>query len=91
MKEVRYIVVLFWNDVPYTLQTDDKVHYFWHHAATGYKKLAWAKKRAESLGREYLHDKVCVFKVDRGETLQRDDYAKWLEDNNRLMFNFKYN
>ena len=62
MKEsnIRYIVVVFYQGVGYTLQTDDKPHIFFHHPALVYKKLGHAKNKADKMTAAYLHDKVCV-------------------------------
>jgi hypothetical protein len=87
---IRYIVVLFWDGVGYTYQTDGKVHWFFTHPAVAYKKLAYAKKRAEEVGRTWVSSKVCVFKVELDERLSCDQYDKWCEDENRLMFEFKF-
>ena len=90
MTDVRYIVVLFWEGVGYTYQIDNKVHIFFHHDAMVYEKLAFAKKRAEKVGRTWVSDKVCVFKIAQGERLSCDQYNDWYEDENRLMFEFKF-
>ena len=87
---VRYIIVLFWDGVGYTYQTDDKVHIFFHHPAVAYKKLAYAKKRAEEVGRRWLNTDTCVFKVKLDERLSCDQYKNWCEDDDRLMFRFVY-
>lgn len=86
----RYIVVLFWDGVGYTYQTDRMVHVFFHHSAVAYKKLAYAKKCAEKAGRTWFNDKVCVFKVSLDDRISCDQYDKWCEDDSRLMYEFKF-
>lgn len=89
-KNERYIVVLFWEGVGYTYQTDNKVHWFFCHAVKAYEKLAYAKKCAEKAGRKWMNDKVCVFKVSLDDRISCDQYDKWYEDENRLMYEFKF-
>lgn len=88
---VRYIVVLFNDGIGCTYQTDGKLHIFFHRTAVAYKKLAYAEKKAEKLGREYPNHNVCVFKVELGERLSCDQYKNWRKDDSRLMFDYLYN
>jgi hypothetical protein len=92
MKEsnIRYIVVVFYQGVGYTLQTDDKPHIFFHHPALVYKKLGHAKNKADKMTAAYLHDKVCVFKVKLDENLSCDQYNNWCEDEDRLEYESIY-
>jgi hypothetical protein len=87
---IRYIVVVFYEGIGYTLQTDDKVHLFFHHPALVYKKLGHAKNKADKLAVAYCHDKVCVFKVELDERLSLDQYKNWCEDDNRLEYTTIY-
>ena len=81
MKEsdVRYIVVVFYQGIGYTLQTDGKPHIFFHHPPLVYKKLGHAKNKADGLAASYINDKVCVFKVKLDEELSCDLYKDWCE------------
>ena len=92
MKEsnIRYIVVVFYQGIGYTLQTDDKPHIFFHHPAQVYKKLGHAKNKADKMTAAYIHDKVCVFKVKLDERLSCDQYKNWCEDENRLEYESIY-
>ena len=38
----------------------------------------------------YMHDKVCVFKVNLNEELSCDKYKNWYEDENRLEYESIY-
>ena len=87
---IRYIVVVFYEGIGYTLQTDDKVHLFFRHPALVYKKLGHAKNKADKLAVAYCHDKVCVFKVELDERLSLDQYKNWCEDDNRLEYTTIY-
>jgi len=87
---IRYIVVVFYEGIGYTLQTDDKVHLFFHHPALVYKKLGHAKNKADKLTATYCHDKVCVFKVELDERLSLDQYKNWCEDDDRLEYTTIY-
>jgi len=90
LTDVRYIVVVFYQGIGYTLQTDDKPHIFFHHPALVYKKLGHAKNKADKLAAAYLHDKVCVFKVKLDENLSCDQYKEWCEDDDRLQYESIY-
>jgi hypothetical protein len=81
MKEndIRYIVVVFYEGIGYTLQTDNKPHIFFQNPPLVYKKLGYAKNKADKLAAGYLHDKVCVFKVKLNEELYCDKYKEWCE------------
>ena len=87
---IRYIVVVFYQGFGYTLQTDDKIYIFFHHPAIEYKKLGHAKNKADKVAQKWLHDKVCVFKVELDERLSCDQYDKWYEDENRLEYETIY-
>ena len=87
---IRYIVVLFYEGIGYTLQTDDKVHIFFHHPALVYKKLGHAKNKADKLTATYCHDKVCVFRVELDERLSCDQYKNWCKDDDRLEYTTIY-
>lgn len=87
----RYILVVFHDGIGYTYQTDDNIRWFFTHSAVRYQKLAYAKKKAEVLGRRYPNCKVCVFKAELNERLSCDQYHNWYKDDERLMFEFLYN
>lgn len=89
--KTRYILVVFDDGIGYTYQTDGNVRWFFNHSAVAYKKLAYAKRKAEILGRRYPNNKVCVFKTELDETLSCSFYRNWCKDENRLMFEFLYN
>ena len=86
MKEIRYIVVGFYEGVGYTYQEDDKIHIFFHHNAVCYKKLGHAKNRALDVAKRWVTSKVCVFKVELGERLSCDQYNDWKYDSERNVF-----
>ena len=88
--KTRYIVVVFRNNVGYTYQTDGGIRWFFSNNALGYIKLAYAKKRAEDLGKVFPNHLVCVFKCELTEELSCDKYHDWYKDNDRLMFKFRY-
>lgn len=60
------------------------------HPAIAYKKLGHAKNKADKVARKWLHDKVCVFKVELDERLSCDQYDKWYKDENRLEYETIY-
>ena len=86
MKEIRYIVVCFYEGVGYTYQEDDKIHIFFHHNAVCYKKLGHAKNRALDVAKRWVCNKVCVFKVELGENLSFAHYNDWKYDSERNVF-----
>jgi hypothetical protein len=83
----RYIVVLFYQGIGHTLQTDDKPRIFFSKDAKVYKNLGSAIKRANKLFYQYCNDNICVFKVVLDERLSCDQYMGWYKDENRLMWN----
>lgn len=83
---IRYIVVLFYQGIGRTLQTDDKPRIFFSKDAKVYKNLDGAIKRANKLFYQYYNDKVCVFKVVLDERISCDQYNNWYKDENRLMW-----
>ena len=83
---IRYIVVLFYQGIGRTLQTDDKPRIFFSKDAKVYKNLGGAIKRANKLFYQYDNDKVCVFKVVLDERISCDQYNNWYKDENRLMW-----
>lgn len=88
LNNTRYILVVFHNGIGYTYQTDDNIRWFFTRSAVTYQKLSYAKTKAEKLGRRFPNCKVCVFKVEREESLSCDQYRDWYKDENRLMFEF---
>jgi len=86
----RYIVVVFYQGIGYTYQWSGKIGIFFRAPAVAYKRLGCAKNTAEKLGREYLHDRVCVFKTELGERISCDQYKDWFNDENRLEYEFMY-
>ena len=87
--KTRYVVVLFYQGIGYTYQDDGKVHIFFHYNPLSYKKLGHAKNRADKLGQQYVHEKVCVFKVELDEELSCDKYISWANDKDRLVYETK--
>lgn len=88
-KNTFYIVVVFYDGLGYTLQEDDRPHLFFHYNAKGYKKLAYAIKRANLLAYTLVNEKTCVFKVEEGERISCDQYDDWCKDKDRLVYENK--
>ena len=86
---VRYIVAVFYDEEVYILQTDEKVHFFFHHYPKVYKKAGYACNMANKLAETYLNDKVCVFKVKQEEELSYDEYKNWDKNEDRLVYEAK--
>ena len=91
LTSTRYIVAAFIDSIPYTLQSDYKLHWPFVHVALVYKLLGCAVNRAIKISNEYKVDKVCVFKVSIGEELYTSKYKEWLKDDNRLMYSIENN
>ena len=87
--KTRYIVVLFFQGIGYTYQEDGKVHIFFHYSPLTYEKLGHAKNRADKLGQRYIHEKICVFKVELDEQISCDQYILWANDKDRLVYETK--
>ena len=82
----RYIVVLFYEGIGRTLQTDNNFRVFFERYAKVYKNLGSAINKANKTSNQYICDKVCVFKVTLDERLSCDQYKKWCEDEERLRY-----
>lgn len=81
---IRYIVVLFYQGIGYTLQTDNKPHVFFERSAKSFKTIGRAIKAANKVSMEYRHDTACIFKVRANERLSCDTYQKWFKDESRV-------
>jgi hypothetical protein len=88
-KNTFYIVVVFYDGLGYTLQEDEKVHLFFHYGIKGYKKLAYAIKKANRLAYTYVNEKTCIFKVEEDERISCDQYSDWYKDKDRLVYENK--
>lgn len=84
--ETRYIVVVFYEGIGRTLQTDDKVRIFFSRYAKVYKNLGSAICKANKLFYQYKNEKTCVFKVSLNEELSCDRYKDWYKDKDRLVW-----
>ena len=82
----RYIVVVFIDGVGCTLQEGNILAWFFRHYPKSYIYFESARKKANKLLYQYRCDKVCVFKVKLEERLSCDQYEKWCEDENRVMW-----
>lgn len=88
--KTRYIVVVFCVGIACTYQMNGDIHWYFSNPPFEYKKLAYAKKKAEVLGRKYPNCNVCVFKVELNEEINSQKLSRCKYDDNRLMFNFLY-
>ena len=84
--DVRYIIVAFYKGIGYTLQEDNKIAVFFSHYAKSYKKLGNAINAARKVSNKWFNETTCVFKTKLGERLSCDQYDKWYEDKERLMW-----
>jgi hypothetical protein len=82
----RYIVVLFYQGIGYTLQTDGKARVFFERNPKDFKTIGRAIKAANKAGREYYNDSVYIFKTKTDERLSCDVYKKWSNDEGRVAF-----
>ena len=81
---IRYIVVLFYQGIGYTLQTDDRAHVFFERSAKAFKTVGRAVKAANKVGRKYYNDAICIFKIKTDERLSCDVYKGWMKDKGRV-------
>lgn len=87
--DTRYIIVVFHQRIPFLLQMDGKVHWYFQSHALSYKRLGSAINKAKKLCAQYQNVITCVFKTELGEELSMGDFKKWVDDKERLAFSLK--
>lgn len=80
MENKVYIIVLWYNGIPYFLQSNNKVAWVFEHMVKPYEKLGNAINAAKKLTTKYQYDKICIYHISYLRTFNSSDFVQGVFD-----------